>query len=146
LHKSLHPASSGPQTHTQGLSSLLHEATNYPDSPVPTRHNTPEPVPFSQPADSQLDLDGLIDPPSILDAIASFKRKYGEEIPNDHFQQYSIYWVDELPLYQIDWFVDKLGITDEVAQRWSDHIVEIYMNYKADVEGASGTIASEHVQ
>jgi hypothetical protein len=144
LHEYSYQASPGPRTQTHGLSSLLYEVTDYPDSPVPTRHNTPEPAPLSQPAGSQFNLDSFIEPPSILDAIASFKRKYGEEIPNDHFEQYSIYLVDELPLYQIDWFVEKLGITDEVAQKWSDHIVEIYRKYEAEVEEVLAT--REHVQ
>jgi hypothetical protein len=146
LHGYSYPASPGPRTQTHGSSSLLYEVTNYPDSPVPTRHNTPEPTPLSQPTGSQLDddLDVLIGPPTISDAIASFKEAYGEEICSAHFEQYSIYWVDELPLYQIDWFVEKLGLTEDVAEKWSDHIVGIYEKYKADVEKALAT--HEHVQ
>jgi hypothetical protein len=113
--------------------------TNYPDSPVPTRHNTPEPALLPELAGSQLELDGLIDPPSVVDAIASFEEKYGEEIGNTYFEQYGIYWVDELPLYRTEWFVDKLGITEEVAQKWSDHIVGICEKYKADVNIALST-------
>jgi hypothetical protein len=70
--------------------SRLQEATDYPDSPPPSRCTTPEPQ-FHEP---------YIPTPAVSDALASFKMKYGEEFPSEYFEQYSLFRVDQLPLHR----------------------------------------------
>jgi hypothetical protein len=81
----------------------------------------------------------LIDPPSITDAIASFKAEHGEDISSSYFDQYGIYWVDELPNCSIDWFVDHLWISQELAEKWLNHIVGICRKYEEDLASAKLT-------
>jgi hypothetical protein len=73
-----------------------------------------------------------VDCPTIVDAVASFNQKYGKEIGLDYFEQYNVLWVDQLPIYQIGWFMDKLFVTQDVTEKWSDHIAGIYKKYWAD--------------
>ena len=55
------------------------------------------------------------------------------DIPFDYFQQYNIYWVDELPFSAVDWYAEKLMISEDTAEKWVDHIVQIYDTYKAEL-------------
>jgi hypothetical protein len=128
----------------------LQEATDYPDSPTPSRCNTPEPPYEPQlrypdsPTESDASVCDVLEPPYkpyvptpvISDAIASFKTKYDEDFPSEYFDQYGIFGVDELPIGRADWYIDKLFITEELAEKWVNHITGIYDEYKAKVMAA----------
>jgi len=138
---SSHAANASLCTCSPVTSSFMQRATDYPNSPSPIRSNTPvhlELVPTSispvQPSGSQpVDLGALVLPPMIMDAISSFKEKHSVDIPFDYFQQYNIYWVDELPFSAVDWYAEKLMISEDTAEKWVDHIVQIYDTYKAEL-------------
>jgi hypothetical protein len=98
-------------------SAVLQDETSYP-----TRSNTPEPE--------------RVPVPIIKDAIASFKTKYGLDIPDDYFEQYGLFGLDQVPITREDWYIDKLNLTEEVAEKWTNHITGIYNEYKAKVTAA----------
>ena len=72
--------------------------------------------------------------PTIRDAISSFKGTHGKNIPYDYFDRHSLYWIDDLPFCEVEWFVEKLGITEDFARQWSNHLVGMYNEYTAGVE------------
>jgi hypothetical protein len=114
-----------PDPDINSLSTLL----DYQDSPPLTRSNTPVQVgsPSQVASSPHLKYCGTsMEQPTIMDAISSFNEEHGTDLCGRFFEQRSIIYVDDLPLWDDDltrYLMDEMDIGDEdIAKKFHEHL------------------------